>query len=220
MVPAMFVAPFAPTLVERFRGDRALAAINMTRVLGALATALVLAVELPTVLTFGLAAVVAGAGSLVRPIQLALLPALARGPHELVAANVASSVGEGLGTFVGPLVAGVVVAASGSIAACIMVAGAYAGAAALLVDLGFEPAADARGGLSAESWRAGVARLVGAHRVYGRYRAATIVAVDFVAQVFVRGLLITLTVVTAFELLDLGESGVGALTAAFGLGGL
>jgi MFS family permease len=56
--------------------------------------------------------------------------------------------------------------------------------------------------------------------VFARYRAATIVAGDFTAQVFVRGLLITLTVVTAFELLDLGESGVGALTAAFGLGGL
>jgi MFS family permease len=101
-----------------------------------------------------------------------------------------------------------------------MVAATYACAAALLVDVRFEHAADARGGLSGDSWRGSIARLAGAHRVYGRYRAASLVAGDFVAQVFVRGLLITLTVATAFELLDLGESGVGALTAAFGLGGL
>jgi MFS family permease len=220
MVPATVAAPFASTLVERFRGDRALAAINITRFLGALATALVLATELPVEVTFVLAALVAGAGALVRPIQLALLPALARSPRELVAANVASSVGEGVGTFVGPLIAGVVVATSGSVAASVLVAATLAGAAAALVGVRFEHAADARGGPSATSWRESVGRLVNAHRVFARYRAAAIVAGDFTAQVFVRGLLITLTVVAAFELLDLGESGVGALTAAFGLGGL
>jgi hypothetical protein len=220
MVPATVAAPFAPTLVEHFRGDRVLAAINTTRFLGALATALVLAADLPVALTFALAAVVAGAGALVRPIQLALLPALARSPHELVAANVTSSVGEGLGTFVGPLAAGVVSAASGSVAASVLAAATFAGAAALLVGVRFERAADARGARPVGSWRDGVARLATAHRVIGRYRAASIVAGDFVAQVFVRGLMLTLTVVAAIELLGLGKSGVGVLTAAFGLGGL
>ncbi|MFL5925989.1 MAG: cyclic nucleotide-binding domain-containing protein [Gaiellaceae bacterium] len=219
MVPATLAAPFAPTLVERFRGDRALAAVNATRFVGALATALALAAGLPVAVTFVLAAVVAGAGALVRPIQLALLPALARSPRELVAANVTSSVGEGLGTFVGPLVAGVVVATSGSVAASVVAAAVFAGAAAVLVGVRFERAADA-GGAPSVSWREGVARLAQAHRLVGRYRAASIVGGDFVAQVFVRGLMITLTVVAAVELLDLGESGVGALTAAFGLGGL
>src|SRR4051812_6769254 len=220
MVPATLAAPFAPTLVERFRGDRALAAINATRFAGALATAGTLAAGLPVALAFVLAAVVAGAGSLVRPIQLALLPALARSPRELVAANVTSSVGEGLGTFVGPLVAGVVVAASGSVVASVLAAATFAGAATLLLGVRFERAADARGGRTAASWREAVARLGAAHRLVRRYRAASVVAGDFVAQVFVRGLMITLTVVVAIEVLDLGESGVGALTATFGLGGL
>jgi hypothetical protein len=43
---------------------------------------------------------------------------------------------------------------------------------------------------------------------------------DFVAQVFVRGVLIALTVAVSIELLDLGEGGVGLLNAAVGLGGL
>ncbi len=114
VVPAIIAAPFAATLVERYRGDRMLTAINLVRAGGAAATAIVVAADLPVEATYALAAVVAGAGSLVRPIQTALLPAFARTPRELVAANVASSTGEGIGTFVGPLLAGLLVAATGS----------------------------------------------------------------------------------------------------------
>jgi hypothetical protein len=42
----------------------------------------------------------------------------------------------------------------------------------------------------------------------------------FLAQVFVRGLLLTLIVVASIELLGTGDTGVGVLTAAIGLGGL
>src|SRR5437588_101262 len=84
------------------------------------------------VLVYDLAALVAGAGSLVRPIQTALLPAFAHTPGELVAANVASSTGEGVGTFLGPLLAGVLVAWTGSAAASLLVAVAFAGAAAVV----------------------------------------------------------------------------------------
>ena len=47
VVPAIVAAPFASTLVERFRGDRVLTAINVTRCGGALATAAVLALDPP-----------------------------------------------------------------------------------------------------------------------------------------------------------------------------
>ena len=115
VLPAIVAAPFASALVERFRGDRVLTSINVVRCGGALTTALVLALGPPIEVTYVLAAVVAGAGALVRPIQLALLPGLARTPGELVAANVASSMGEGMGTFLGPLLAGVLVASTGSV---------------------------------------------------------------------------------------------------------
>jgi hypothetical protein len=102
VLPAIVAAPFAPALVRRFRGDRVLTAINIVRAAGAVVTAIVIGAGLPIEVTYALAAVVAGAGSLVRPIQNALLPAFSRTPGELVAANVASSTGEGLGTFAGP----------------------------------------------------------------------------------------------------------------------
>lgn len=216
VVPAIVAAPFATSLVERFRGERVLTAINVLRCSGAVATALVVGVGLPFEVTYVLAAVVAGAGSLVRPIQNALLPALARTPAELVAANVASSVGEGLGTFAGPLLAGVLVAATGSVAASVLIAAVFAGAAAAVTGVSFEGELDARGGA-----RGGAAfRLADVPTVLRRYPAAALVVGDFVAQVFVRGIFIALTVAVSIELLDLGEGGVGLLNAAVGLGGL
>ena len=216
-VPAMIAAPFAPTLVHRYRGDRVLTAINVVRCAGALLAAIAIGAELWIGLVFALAALVAGAGSLVRPIQSALLPAFAHTPRELVAANVASSTGEGLGTFVGPLLAGLVVAGTGSVAGSLLVAVTFAGAAAAVTGIRFERAADARGGSEEHVARL---RLGDALRVLRRYPGATLVAGNFVAQTFVRGLLVTLIVVSAIELLSMGDSGIGLLNAAVGFGGL
>lgn len=217
VVPAIVVAPFATTLVERFRGDRVLTAINVVRCAGALATAVVLSAGTPVEVTYLLAALVAGAGSLVRPIQLALLPALARNPGELVAANVASSMGEGLGTFVGPLFAGILVASSGSVPSSVLIAATFAGAAAAATGVRFEHDVDARGGQETGTGRF---RLAEGLAVLRRHPHATLVMTDFVAQIFVRGLLITLIVVASIELLGMGDGGVGLLNAAIGLGGL
>jgi Cyclic nucleotide-binding domain/Major Facilitator Superfamily len=218
VLPAIVAAPFATTLVERFRGDRVLTVINLVRSAGALATAIVVASGLPVEVTYVLAAVVAGAGSLVRPIQSALLPAFARTPGELVAANVASSTGEGLGTFAGPLLAGLLVALTGSVAASLLVAAAFGVAAAAVTGIKFEQGADARGGVGPHA----VARfrLGDAPSAFRRYPGAAVLIGDFVAQIFVRGLLITFIVVASVELLDMGDTGVGFLNAAIGLGGL
>ena len=218
VIPAIVVAPFAAALVERYRGDRVLTAINIVRAAGAAAIAIVVATELPVEVMYALAALVAGGGSLVRPIQTALLPAFARTPRELVAANVATSTGEGIGTFVGPLLAGLLVAVTGSTAASLLIAAAFAGAAAAATGISFERTEDARGGVGAD--RVSRFRLADAPRVLRRYPGASLLIGNFVAQVFVRGLLITLVVVASIELLDMGDTGVGLLNAAIGLGGL
>ncbi|CAN5131553.1 hypothetical protein BH09ACT13_BH09ACT13_10460 [soil metagenome] len=217
VIPAIVAAPFATSLVERFRGDRVLTGINVVRAAGAIVTALVVSADLPVEVTYVLAAVVAGAGSLVRPIQNALLPALARTPRELVAANVASSTGEGIGTFAGPLLAGILVATTSSVTASLLVAGVFAGAAAAATGVRFEQAADARAGGGDRPARF---RLLEVPGVLQRYPATTLVIGGFVAQTFVRGLSITFIVVASIELLEMGDSGVGLLNAAFGLGGL
>ena len=74
------------------------------------------------------AAVVASAGVMVRPVQSALLPSLAKLPEELVAANVVSSLGEAFGTFVGPLLGGILVASVSEWAAMAVAAILFVGA--------------------------------------------------------------------------------------------
>jgi Cyclic nucleotide-binding domain/Major Facilitator Superfamily len=84
--------------------------------------------------------------------------------------------------------------------------------------LRFERDVDARGGIGAEGG-AGF-RLADAPRVVRRYPNVLLIIGSFITQIFVRGLLITLIVVASIELLDMGDSGVGVLNAAVGLGGL
>ncbi len=82
----------------------------------------------------------------------------------------------------------------------------------------FERAADARPGAGEDD--ASRFRVAEAARLIKRYPTATLLMSTFVAQVFVRGLLITLIVVASIGFLDMGETGVGLLNAAIGLGGL
>ena len=62
------------------------------------------------VIVFAAASVVGISSTLFRPALVALLPSLARTARELIAANGATSTIESLGTLVGPLAAGVLVA--------------------------------------------------------------------------------------------------------------
>ena len=98
-----------------------------------------------------------------------------------------------------------------------LVAATFAGAAAAVTGVRFEGEQDARGGVTAEGARV---RLTDAPEVLRRNPGASIVMGDFVAQVFVRGIFIALTVAVSIELLDLGDGGVGLLNAMVGLGGL
>ncbi len=225
MIPAVVVGMGAGALLERFRGDRILVALGLVRAVSAALTAVTIATAGPTmddhqvtlVLLFVLAAVAAAAGAPVRPTQVTLMPALARSPGELVAANTAWSTGEGLGAFGGPFVAGALMAAGLHAVVAIVAAVAFLLTAALGAGLRFEQASDASGGAIrapgglrlAEGVQAVRKRPVLAWSMLGTY-----------GQAMTRGLLNALIVVAAIELLGMGQSGLGLLGAALGLGGL
>ncbi len=219
MIPPTLVGPFATIPVARLGGDRALLAINLVRAGVAAATGLVLALGGPPIVAFVLAGVGAAADAVVRPIQIALMPALARSPSELIAANVTTSLGEGAGWFVGPLIGGAIVVGAGPVAACAVVSAGFLVAAAIVAGLRFADRADARGGPAPGRGGGGVA-VARAVRALRREPDVGLVFVDFGGQVFVRGMLTTLIVVASIELLGMGDSGVGVLNAAVGLGGL
>ncbi|HEY8239511.1 MAG TPA: MFS transporter [Candidatus Limnocylindrales bacterium] len=217
MVPAVLSGMLAGASVERFRGDRVLLVVGLTRAVAAGLCALVIATDSSTLLLFGLAAVVAAAGALVRPTQATLMPAIARSPRELVAANMAWSTGEGLGAMIGPFVAGLLVAAGHPEAGAAAAALAFLASALSVVGLRFEQARDATGGAGSAG---GGIRLLDGLRTWRRRPVVGWSMLGVFSQVMTRALLSPLIVVAAIELLLMGEAGVGLLNAALGLGGL
>ena len=217
MLPSTLIAPLAGIPAARYGSARLLVAVNLLRAVSALGCLAVVVVDLPLVATFALATVAASAGAMVRPVQTALLPSLARTPEELVAGNSVSSLGEAAGMFLGPLLGGVLVVSAGTgwtfVAAAVLFLGAAS--AVLRLDTGEEIATvrALEGGERRPSVLEGFRALV--HRP-----GPALVVLGFMSQVFVRGLLVTLLVVASVELLGLGDAGIGWLNAAVGAGGL
>jgi len=193
-----------------------LLAVGLTRAAAAALCAVVIATGSATLLLFALAGVAAAAGALVRPTQATLMPAIARSPRELVAANMAWSTGEGLGAMIGPFGAGLLVAAGRPELGAFAAAAAFLGAAIFVARLHFEQARDATGGAG----EGGGIRLLDGLRAWRHRPVVGWVMLGVFGQVMTRALLGPLIVVAALELLAMGEGGVGLLNAALGLGGL
>jgi MFS family permease len=215
MLPAAAVAPFAAYLGDRFRRERFLVVVSAVGAVALAASALAVALDANAAVVYALAAVVGVATTLFRPALQALLPSLARTPEELVASNGASATIESLGTLVGPLAAGVLVAVTGASTVFGVAAGAYVVAAFLLARVVVE------GRLRAPASRERVVReALGGFALLARDGDTRLIVGLMVAQTFVRGALNVLIVVTSFRLLDAGDGAVGYLTAAIGAGGL
>ena len=146
--------------------------------------------------------------------SIALLPSLARTARELIAANGATSTIESLGTLLGPLAAGVLVAFAD---VEVVFVGGCCGS----------PARGARAGSGSPSRGASRRRASGARaevwqgfKAIGEVPRARLLVGLIASQTFVRGCLNVLIVVTAYQVLDRGATEVGYLTAAIGAGGL
>ena len=217
MLPAALVAPFAASLGDRFRRERFLVAIALigSSALGTSAVAFFVSENAPVI--FALAGLMGIAATLVRPAQQSLLPSLARTPDELVGSNGATSMIESLGTLVGPLLAGVLVAVFDPGVVFAVGAGALLVSAVFFARVAVEGRFRSSSEVKPESPRnlflAGishVARTPGPRLIVGL----------ICAQTFVRGCVNVLIVVTAFEVLDADGAAVGYMTAAIGVGGL
>jgi MFS family permease len=213
LLPAAAVAPFAAALGDRFPRERFILGTSLLGAL-ALAASAVGAAAGNTVLVYGFGAVVGLSSTLFRPALQALLPSLARTPAELIAANAATSTMEGLGTLVGPLLAGVLVTLTDVAAVFTAAAVVLLVAAALLLRVRVK-------GRVQTTARTPVRRMLGAGFVaVARAPRPRLLISLGVAPSFVRGCLNVLIVVAAFGLLKGGGSEVGYLTAAIGAGGM
>jgi MFS family permease len=229
IAPSIIAGPLLAGPASRLHPTRLLLSVQLIRAIAAVAAVGVIVAGGSLPALFLANAVGATAGALVRPSQSAALPSLARTPGELVAANVALSTCEGLGAFAGPLLAGILVAVSGPLAAAVAGTVLFGLATLSMVGLGSsaddeaEAAAEQRAREAlAESRAAGglLGEVTDGIRVIRRRPGATALFVGLGSQVATRGLMIALIPAASFNLLGLGEPGVGTLNAAWGLGGL
>src|SRR5262249_50218610 len=172
----------------------------------------------PVWVVFAAAACESAISSVLRPVQGSLVPSLSRTPEELTATNLALSVIASAGLLIGPLVGALLLHGSSVWIGFLVAAAAYGISVLLLLAVHIDESrgAASAGGSPSQSWTRALGRL----RHVASRRDTGVVLLLYGAQNLVAGALNVLIVVTALRLLDLGQSSVGALTAALGVGGV
>jgi hypothetical protein len=217
MLPSALGAPFVALVGERYPREWVIYAGNVVRAALAGATAVAVGVGAPVAGVYGLAIAMEVISTVFWPAQAALLPKLARTPAELTAANTVSVVFEGIGSFIGPALCALALAATGVAPALAGTATVFAAAAFFAHGIQSVSVAEVQ---EDDSWRRlGEQAFAGFAAVLRRRRVRLLVAL-FTVWAVAQGALNVLVVVLALEVFDLGDAGVGLLMGAVGIGGL
>ena len=214
MVPAAIAAPFMSALADRYPRERIMLVSDLTRLVAMAGAAAVALSGGPAGLVYVLGSFEAIMRTAFQPAQSAIIPTLARTPQELTASNVTASTIESVGVFLGPAIGGLLLAATSPGVVFAATAVTYLWSALLVARI------------RADRPKPPVVPEHLARQALDGFR---VIAVDsklrlliglFAAQTLVAGALNVLIVVTALDLLDLGNAGVGYLNSAIGVGGL
>jgi MFS family permease len=214
LVPAAVFAPFGATLADRYPRRRFLTVAYLVQALAMAATATALAVDAPIGVVYVLAAIAATSITLTRPAQNGFLPTLATTPETLTRANALLSTIENASIVAGPALAGLLLSASG--------AGAVFSVMALWLALGALLVAGVREPMAAGA-APRVARGTDARRAIGMLVAqpgAVLLVALLGVQALQVGALDVIFVALALGVLHIGDTGVGLLTSAVGVGGI
>jgi MFS family permease len=216
VIPAALIGPFISVLGDRIGRRVTMIGADIVRAAFMLGAGAVIAADGPVWAVFALITGVSIAGTAFRPAAQAILPGLSRTPEELAAANVTASLITSVGTVVGPTIGTIVLALASTPSAFAFNAATFFWSAAL-VALVREPKVEgalrrARNPLGHEA-AAGVKAIV-------HDRSMLLLTVLYVAQAIVGGSLSVFVVLTAQDLTDSGNSGIGVFQASLGIGGL
>lgn len=206
--------PFTAIFVDRLPRRALMVGLDLARTALVLAATVLLWTGGPAVAVLVLAVVAGVVGAPFRPAQGALLPDLARTPHELTAANAVASTLESLSFFVGPALAGVLLTVSGPTVVFALNAATFVWSALLIARLDVRPAPRSAPEASEPFLREVAAGFV----TVGRERRLRLIVLLTCAQSLMAGALRVFAVVVAVELVHLGAQGVGFLEAVLGVG--
>ena len=216
LIPAALVAPFAATLADRFSRRHVMIGSDFVRAAVMGCAALVIASGGPTGIVYALAVLTTVAGAPFRPAQAALMPSLARTPAELTAANVASSTLESVGTFAGPAIGGVVLAAANAQTVFALNGASFLWSALLVLSIRDD-------GPTREHRRASGERgheFTAGFRAILASRPVMLLMTLYTLQTLVAGSLGVFATVAGLQLIHGGSATVGYLNAGVGAGGL
>jgi MFS family permease len=216
LVPAGLIAPFAGVLADRYRRERVLLVSNLARIVLVSAAAACVFLDAPAVAVYALAVAAAIANTPIRSAQAALTPSLARSPSELTAANAVASTFESIAAFAGPAVAGLLLVALDIGSVFAVTAGLVVVSTLFVLRIRVDEP-PARRGLEASTI---ASEALAGFRTIARNPALRVLVALFTAQTFVAGAVQVFLVITAIELLGLGDAGVGYLNSAVGVGAL
>jgi MFS family permease len=220
VIPSILGVPFASELGDRFPRERVLAVTYGLCAVVSAALAYALSAGPDIISFYLLAAAVEVLGQIVRPIQAALLPGLARTPSELVAGNVALTTSEALGALAGPALGAAILVSGGPALVALIAAGGCAISALATTRIHVGSAAAPMAKRVPSGVTGFLAGLGNALRTLARLPASRAIATGFLMQGTVHGMLTVLLVVLATTTLGLGAPGVGTLHAAMGAGGV
>jgi MFS family permease len=215
MLPAGLAAPYAAVLADRHSRRSVLVWTSALRAGTLLAAAAAAAFGAPLGAVLILATLFTVAGTAHRPAQAALMPQLARTPAELAVANVGWSAIDYAGFLLGSLLAGVLVGLTGLDVAFAACAALFAATTLIVRALPADvrpPPLDAPAG--------GIAEIAAGIRTVRRHPEMRLLVSVYGVNHLVQGVFDVLIVISAIELLGLGESGAGWLNAAWGIGGV
>jgi len=220
-VPAALVSPFAGILADRLRRNLVMLASDLLRAGLLVAAAVSVWLHGPPGLVYALAALVAILRTPFDPAQSALIPALSQTPEELTAANVAASAIESVAFFAGPAIAGILLGFTSVQVVFVVTAATFVWSALLISRLSVPEEALVAGaaGAADEAEQAYAHSLAGFAVLARDPRLRLLVGLLAATSVIV-GAIEVLSVSTALELLHIGQSGVGYLNSAFGVGAL
>jgi MFS family permease len=211
---AAVFAPWLAVLADRVSRRRVMLSVDVSRASLVAGMALIAVTDGPSLVVYGLAVLVSIISTAFNPAEAALLPTLARTPEELTASNLALNTISSVGMFAGPAIGGVFLAFAGPWLVFVLTAVSYLWSAICVFGLPHDTPPDAPEGSAIG------AEFLAGFRAIGEDRHLQVVMGLIGAQMLVAGALEVIIVVDALRVLDAGNSGVGWLNTALGIGGL
>ncbi|HSD75953.1 MAG TPA: MFS transporter, partial [Solirubrobacteraceae bacterium] len=216
LAPAALLGPFTGLIADRWSRTRVMVACDLLRAALLAGVAAAIWSDAPAAVVIAPVALVSVAGGVFRPAQAALMPALARTPEQLTAANAAASTIESTGIFVGPALGGLLLLVAATHVVFLAVAATLVASALLVLRISVRPRAAPRPDADEHIVR----QLLAGGRLLGADRDLRLFTSLFAAQTLVCGIANVLVVVVALRLLGRDQSWVGYLEAAAGVGGI